>query len=693
MLPTIPTQDLLIEIGCEELPPKHLKKWQEWFLAEIAQALNSASLPFKELHGFIAPRRIAVRVTGLAIAQPDQLITKKGPTKSAAFDQNNQPTKAALGFAESCGVPLEDLSYQITDKGSWLVYQQSEKGAETEQLIPAIVEKSLNNIPIGKRMRWSDLPNTFARPIHWIVLVFGQQTIEADIMGVKSGNLSRGHRFLHPSPLEITSPAEYEHILLTGFVIADFTERQNAIRLGLAEIAKQHHCEPIIDPALLDEVTGLVEWPVTLFGSFEQSFLEIPQEVLITSMQVHQKCFPVVDTKQNLLPHFLIVSNIKSKNPAEVVTGNEWVMHARLADAAFYYRVDRELSLAERREGLKQVRFQKNLGTLWDKTERLAPLSASIAKQVAANPTDTERAAILCKSDLLTQMVGEFPELQGIMGRYYAQHDGENILVATAIEEHYYPRFAADILPNTLEGTALALADRLDSLVGLFGQGHRPTGDKDPFALRRQAFGVVRILIEKQLDLDLIHLLKETQSYYKTSFAEQFLIQQVMDFCFDRLKAWYSEQNISLKVYEAVHAKSLTNPLDFHQRIHAVQQFGALTEAESLAAANKRVKNILEKTEIVLPKNAPVDSTLLQETPEKNLNLALNSKEKEIQPLLQDRNYTAALKSLAALKEPIDVFFNEVMVMTDDEKLRHNRLILLTRLRSLFLEIADISLL
>jgi glycyl-tRNA synthetase beta chain len=546
-------------------------------------------------------------------------------------------------------------------------------------------------------MRWGTRTDSFARPIHWIVLLLDHKVIQTEIFGIKSANLSYGHRFHHPEPLSISDPKEYESTLENkGFVIPNFEKRRKKIMDAIKTIETEKKCHVIVDETLLDEVTGLVEWPVVLHGSFDKDFLDIPKEVLITSMQTHQRCFPLTDQQQKLLPHFLLVSNIQSKKTEEVIRGNECVISARLSDAVFYYRVDKEMSLEQRSLGLKNVRFQQKLGTLWDKSQRISAVAEELASQIHANPLYTKHAALLCKTDLLTQMVGEFPELQSIMGYYYALNDGEPIAVAKAIADHAHPRFAQDALPTTPEGTALALADRLDSLVGLFGLGYRPTGDKDPFALRRQALGILRILIEKQCDCDLKDLLVIAKAQYvaqKIALSEIEVVTQVLDFCFERLRALYQEQGINPRVFEAVFAKRITNPLDFDKRIKAINHFITLQEAESLAAANKRVQNILSKCDPTVLTDATVNEDLLKENAEKTLWLQLSAKEQAVAPLLAAGNYTEALKSLATLREPIDQFFTDVMVMADDLNLRHNRLRLLHRLRHLFLEIADISLL
>lgn len=691
-------QDCLIEIGCEEMPPKQYKKLLENFKEAVSKGLQAAELSF-DLYpdSFVTPRRLALCIKSLASHQPDRVLLKRGPAKAAAFDSEGKPSKAALGFAESCGVPFETLSINETDKGAWLVYEQTEIGKSVEQLIPNIIENALMTLPMPKRMRWGNNDYSFVRPIHWILMLYGEQVIPAKLFGLGSGGYTYGHRFHHPEKIKITSLQSYQDTLLkTGFVMANSVDRHGKIVTEINKLNEQHAFKTIIDHDLLNEVTGLVEWPVALLGEFDPAFLDVPREVLISSMQVHQKCFPIEDLKGSLLPKYVIISNIESKDPAVVIAGNNRVMHARLADAAFFFRVDKEIPLHQRQEGLKHVVYQAGLGSLWDKSHRIAHLAKIIAREIKADPTYAERAALLCKTDLLTQMVGEFPELQGIMGRYYALHDAEPEAVALAIEQHYYPRSAQDNIELAAlvpEGCAVAIADRLDSLVGVFGLGKRPTGDKDPFGLRRQALGVLRIIIEKSLDLDLQTLLEAAYKNYQIVLPEKNVVQSLLDFCFERFRTWSQDRGISTKVFDAVLAKRPTNPLDFYHRLLAVNTFQSLPEAAALAAANKRVQNILNKSDVVFEPNEPLDPSLLNLPAEKELAKLVAEKEKEIRPLIEAKNYQQALKILAALREPVDQFFTDVMVMDKDEKIRDNRLKLLTRLRALFLKIADISVL
>lgn len=686
-------QDLLVEIGCEELPAQQLFAIQNAFAKSFGELLTAAEFTYENLSVFSTPRRLALVVEKLYRDNDTQLLIKRGPSKQAAFDTNGKPTKAALGFASSCGVTVNELSLQDHDKGAWLIYEEKRPAPSLDELLPELLEKVLTDLPVGKRMSLNHTQQTFSRPIHWIVLLLGRKTIPAEIFGIQADKYTYGHRFHHPKPIRITSPKTYEATLeKKGYVIPSFEKRRALIQSNAEKQASKHDAIPVIHSALLDEVTGLVEYPVLLVGNFNPDYLKIPKAILITSMESHQKCFALVNKHQRLLPTFLIVSNLKSRDPKQVIEGNERVIDARLADAAFYFDLDRKASFEDLREQLKNVRFQAKLGTLWDKTERIKSLATFIANAIQADPTQTERAAILCKNDLLTQVVYEFPELQGIMGHHYASGT-ETPLVAKAIEEHYYPRFANDQLPQTKEGIALALADRIDTLVGLFGIEQRPTGDKDPFSLRRQALGALRILIEKTIPLDLAACLEHSASLYGDKLSDKHVATNVMLFCFERLRAWYAEQGIPARTFEAVLANHPTSPLDFHKRLLAINSFVQFKEAEALAAANKRVKNILSKN----PTEPPTDLTQallpLQEDAEKQLVRCLSSKQLEVEQLLLNHEYESALKSLSTLEVPIDRFFSEVMIMTDDPNLRKARLALLQQLRSLFLQIADISLL
>ncbi len=727
------TKDLLIEIGVEELPPKNLDTFARTFGEHLEKAFKNANLAFSNINTFIAPRRLAAIVKDLVCTQPEQILLKRGPAKAAAFDSQGKPTQAALGFAISCQTTIENVGIQETEKGSFLIFQQTLKGQKSEDLIPNIVQDVLHHLPLAKKMRWGDSSTFFVRPVHWVVLLFGDQVIPAEIFGIKTSDSTIGHRFHHPEGIALTAAKDYEAELFTkGKVIADYKKRRQYVEEKLIEVAAKlkEKSKALIDSDLLDQVTGLVEWPVVLVGQLDADFLALPKEVLISSMQVHQKCFPVINDKNELLPYFLVVSNIESIDPKTVIQGNECVMHARLHDATFYYQEDKKISLESRQEGLKQVVFQHGLGSLWDKAQRIAQLACIINKQMQGSESNEKiymRLAGLCKSDLLTQMVMEFPELQGVMGRYYYldQYQNQNsdkiknsessylhTDIAKAIEEHYHPRFAQDTLPDSLFGAVIAIADRLDTLVALFGLGKRPTGDKDPFALRRQAMAVLRIIIEEERfeglqHLDLQSLFTAARENYKTTESYSKLLpsaelnKSLLDFFYERLRAWYYEQGIPARVFDAVLAVGQSGkPKDFHHRLLAVTAFQKLPEAESLGAANKRVRNILEKSAESLMKNVPAlaigvsfDIHLLKEDAEKKLAKILQEKEAELEPLIEASHYAEALKSLAELKVPVDNFFDNVMVMVEDLALRNNRLALLMRLRNLFLEIADISVL
>jgi len=683
-------RDLLIEIGTEELPPKALLRLSRAFTEVIEQGLSAAGLSCKNIQAFATPRRLAVLVRELQTQQADKDVERRGPALQAAFDDQGNPSKAAQGFAHSCGVEVSALEKLETDKGSWLVYRARVPGAASATLIPGIVNEALNKLPIPKRMRWADLDAQFVRPVHWVVMLFADEVIDDTILSVRSGRDTRGHRFLYNQTIYIPSPAEYEVLLESeGKVIADFARRRETIRGLVEQAAHVARGRAVIDEDLLDEVTSMVEWPVAVLGNFEQRFLAVPQEALISTMSANQKYFHVVDAQGRLLPHFITISNIESQDPDRVREGNERVIRPRFADAEFFWNQDRKQPLSSNLETLKSVVFQKQLGTLYDKTQRVAKLAETIAEQLGGDKLQALRAAELCKCDLMTSMVGEFPELQGIMGRYYAQHDGEPGEVAVAIDEHYMPRFAGDQLAQTKTGQAVAIADRLDTLLGIIAIGQIPTGDKDPYALRRAALGVLRSMIENDLALDLQTLLGLAASYYGKDLKANKAIDATVDFILERLRTYYISQDVKPDVFESVFSQRPTQPNDFNARLLAVNTFRQLAEAESLAAANKRISNILKKTDEKIP--AKVDPALLEDTAEQALAAQLQSVSELVEPLIAQRNYTAILHQLAALRSNVDKFFDDVMVMTDDRPRRLNRLALLTRLRNLFLQVADIS--
>ncbi|MBC7192677.1 glycine--tRNA ligase subunit beta [Marinobacter sp.] len=687
------TQDFLVEIGTEELPPKALKPLSDAFTRGIAQGLEAAGVAFGKLETFAAPRRLAVRVRDLADAQPDKPVEKRGPAVKAAFDDAGNPTRALTGFATSLGITPDQLDTLETDKGAWVVYRTVEKGKPTVELMPELVDQSLAALPIPKRMRWGAHRTEFVRPVHWIILMYGNKVLNAPIMGLIPGNTTRGHRFHCPKELIVPTPNDYELVLREeGKVLADFAERREKIRAGVTTIAgQQSNGQAVIDDDLLDEVTALNEWPVPLLGNFEERFLEVPAEALISSMKEHQKYFHVVDNNGRMLPHFITVANLESKDPAQVISGNEKVIRPRLSDAAFFYETDRKTRLEDRIEALKPIVFQEKLGSIHDKSVRVAALAKKIAEAIDSDPALAERAAMLAKTDLVTEMVLEFTDLQGVMGEYYARHDSEPEEVAKALNEQYMPRFAGDDLPGTLTGCAVAIADRIDSLVGLFGINQPPSGTRDPFGLRRASLGVLRIIIERELPLDLQTLCEWATENF-TVLTEQNTASTVVDYMLERFRAHYDEQGIGAEVYLAVHARRPTRPLDFDRRVKAVEAFRQLPEAQALAGANKRVSNILTKQGGDNIGEA-VDTSLLQEAGEKTLAEQVEQQAQAVLPLFEQGDYSSALRSLAQLREPVDRFFDEVMVMADDEAVRNNRLALLNRLRNLFLRVADISLL
>ncbi|UOG92812.1 MAG: glycine--tRNA ligase subunit beta [Candidatus Thiothrix sulfatifontis] len=683
--------DLLVEIGTEELPPKALKKLSDAFTAGIVAGLADAGLVAAEVYPYAAPRRLAVWLKGVPQQQADQIIERKGPALAAAFDKEGNPSKAAEGFARSCGVAFADLQQSDTDKGGWLIFRQQQVGLQTTALFPAIVEKSLAALPIPKRMRWGSGTAEFVRPIHWIVMLADDAVIDAEMLSIKTGRETRGHRFHAPAPIAITTPADYAVQLGDAYVVARFEARRDMIKTKVEALAAELGGTAIMPEELLDEVTGLVEWPVPVAGRFEERFLDVPQEALISTMQDNQKYFALVDAAGKLMPNFITVANIESRDVTQISTGNERVIRPRFSDAEFFWTQDKKTSLESRREQLKKMVFQQKLGTLYDKSERVALLAADIAKRMGGDEALAIRAAQLGKCDLVTSMVFEFTELQGTMGRYYANHDGEAAEVASAMEEQYMPRFAGDELPSTATGRILALAERLDTLTGIFGIGQKPTGAKDPFGLRRAALGVLRILIELQLPLDLADLLDKAADGLAPHLGSKPDTQEALDYILERLRAYYQEQSIGAELVEAVASLKPTQPLDFDRRVKAVAAFRQLTAAESLAAANKRIGNILKKVEGSLPDS--VNPTLLQLEAEQALASSVQYQENKVVPLFAAGQYEAALLSLAELREPVDKFFDDVMVMADDVDLKNNRLALLNRLRGLFLRVADLSVL
>ncbi len=685
--------DFLVEIGTEELPPKALKELLKSFSATLYRELDNAGLIYDKSTSqiFASPRRLAARVVALAATQPDRTVEKLGPFVAQAFAADGKPTPAAAGFAKSNGVDISQLEHVPSDKGDRLVFRAKEKGRSATELLPAMIEKALQELPIPKRMRWGSSRVEFVRPVHWLVMLYGSDVIDCEILGRRAGRITRGHRFHAAGELGIASPADYQGLLRDHYVEVCFKLRRNKIVAQVEKIAAELGGKAVIESDLLSEVTALVEWPVALAGKFEERFLQVPQEALISSMSEHQKYFHVVDAAGKLMPNFITVANIESKDPAQVVDGNERVIRPRLTDAEFFYNTDLKTPLIERREKLKTMVFQAQLGTLFEKTERVAKLAVHIAGKIDGNTSWAERAAQLSKCDLLSNMVQEFDSMQGIAGSYYARHDNEPAEVAAAMLEQYLPKFAGDVVPETLTGCALALADRIDTLVGIFGIGQIPTGSKDPFALRRASIGVLNIMIKRELDLDLSDLISFAQKSFSGAIKSTDNDSKVLEYMIERFRAIYLEDNIAAETFNAVSAKQLTVPLDIHKRVLAVHSFTQLPEAASLAAANKRVSNILSKSADSAAVHGSIDVALLQETAEKNLAQALALKMTVVAPLFATRNYTAALASLADLREPVDAFFDQVMVMAEDEVLRNNRLALLAQLQALFLQIADIS--
>lgn len=684
------TRDLLIEIGTEELPPKALNTLCDAFAAGIEAGLNEAEISHGKVNAYATPRRLAVLINEVSESQPDRDVEKRGPAVKAAYDKDGNPTKAAQGFARGCGVEVSELQTMSTDKGEWLVFRELEKGKQTTELVPAMVEQSLAKLPIPKRMRWGDSDAEFVRPVHWLVMLFGHDIIDANIMGIQSGRESRGHRFHHPEVINLQSPEDYLHRLESpGYVMADREKRQQRILQQTQQAAEKLGGKALIDDDLLQEVCALVEWPVAVAGDFDKAFLQVPAESLISSMQDHQKYFPLVDNKGGLMPHFITISNIESRDMQKVKDGNERVIRPRLGDAKFFWEQDTRKKLESHIASLDKVVFQAKLGSVGEKSRRVAGIAESIATELGEDAALAKRAGLLSKCDLMTEMVNEFTDLQGIMGRYYAQNDGEDQRVADALDEQYMPRFAGDQLPAGRIGQILSLADKLDTLLGIFAIGQKPSGDKDPFALRRAALGVLRILIECNLDLDLHTLLTYAAREYVYKVDTNKAIGEVVQFMLDRLKVYYTSQQISVDVYDAVHALTPTRPVDFDRRIHAVNEFIKLDAAESLAAANKRIGNILKKIDGELPHLINLD--LLQEKAEQHLHDELQRIAAEVTPELDAGDYASALQKLAALREPVDAFFDQVMVMAEDDALKHNRIAMLSQLHGLFIKVADLS--
>ncbi len=683
-------QDLLIELGTEELPPKALKKLSQAFTGGVVNGLKKIGFEVNEVQSFAAPRRLAILLKDIAAAQPDRNVERKGPALKAAYDADGKPTKAVVGFARSCGVEVDALQQLETDKGVWLVFKATEKGKQLDELIESIINQSLAKLPIPKRMRWGNNDVEFVRPVHWLVLMYGEKVIDASVLGLKSSAKTFGHRFHAPGEISLNNAADYQQVLLSqGFVIADFEQRKQKIKQQVLESVKSLAAEAVIDDDLLDEVTALNEWPIAVMGEFDEIYLQVPDEALIKTMQDNQKYFPVRDSAGKLKNYFVTISNIDSKSPEKVKQGNERVVRPRLADAKFFWEQDQKQPLEDFNRALENVVFQVKLGTLAEKTARVSKLAADIAEQLNANLDYVKRAALLSKCDLMTDMVGEFASLQGVMGKRYAQQAGEAAEVAEALDEQYQPRGASDDTASSATGQILSISDKLDTLVGIFAIGEKPTGEKDPYALRRASLGVLRTIIERQLDLDLKQLIKKSAELLQSKIDATKVEAEVFDYIIERLRAYYLDRGVSADVFDAVSALSPSRPLDFDKRIKAVSAFRELSEAESLAAANKRVGNILKKSK--LASDLSVDESLLSEVAEKNLYQTLSALSQKVEPLFDAGDYEAALSELSSLRDPVDAFFDSVMVMVDDEAIKNNRIALLNTMNQLFLRAADLS--
>ena len=685
------TQNFLVEIGTEELPPKALKTLATSFADNVEVELNQAGLSFDKIEWFAAPRRLAVKVLNLATQQPSKEIEKRGPPVSAAFDAEGKPTKAAEGWARGCGITVEQAERIATDKGEWLVHRAKIEGQPTKNLLNDIVATALAKLPIPKPMRWADKTVQFIRPVHTVTMLLGDELIEGEILGVASARTIRGHRFLGEKEFEIQHADQYPQLLREkGSVVADFNERKAEILAKSQAKATALGGVADIEESLLEEVTSLVEYPNVLAAKFEERFLAVPAEALVYTMKGDQKYFPIYDKDGKLLPHFIFVSNINPEDPTAIIEGNEKVVRPRLTDAEFFFKTDLKQKLVDRLPRLETVLFQQQLGTLKDKTDRIEQLAGEIAKQIGADEEKAKRAGLLSKCDLMTNMVFEFTDTQGVMGMHYARHDGEDEEVAVALNEQYMPRFAGDELPKSLVASAVALADKFDTLTGIFGIGQAPKGSADPFALRRAALGALRIIVEKNLPLDLEDLVKKSAALFGDKLTNQNVVADVVDFMLGRFRAWYQDEGIAVDVIQAVLARRPTRPADFDARVRAVSHFRTLDSAEALAAANKRVSNILAKADAAI---GEINLTACVEPAEKALAEAVLALRTEVQPLIAQGDYTAVLDKLANLRAPVDSFFDNVMVNAEDPALRQNRLAILNTLQGLFLQVADISVL
>ncbi|PHM25562.1 glycine--tRNA ligase subunit beta [Xenorhabdus ehlersii] len=685
-------QTFLVEIGTEELPPKALRSLAESFAANFEAELNNANLGHGEVSWFAAPRRLALKVANLAAAQADREVEKRGPAIAQAFDAEGKPTKAAEGWARGCGITVDQAERMVTDKGEWLLYRAQVKGREAKELLADMVSSSLSKLPIPKLMRWGDKQTQFVRPVHTVTMLLGSDVVEGEILGIQSDRIIRGHRFMGEAEFTIENAQQYPAILQKrGRVIADYDARKTMIKHDAEQAAMQLGGVADLSDGLLEEVTSLVEWPVVLTAKFEEKFLQVPAEALVYTMKGDQKYFPVYDKAGKLMANFIFVTNIESSDPQQIISGNEKVVRPRLADAEFFFKTDRKQRLEDNLPRLETVLFQKQLGTLRDKTDRIQALAGWIAEKIGADVNHATRAGLLSKCDLMTNMVFEFTDTQGVMGMHYARHDGEAEDVALALNEQYQPRFSGDALPSTGVSCAVAIADKMDTLAGIFGIGQHPKGDKDPFALRRAALGVLRIIVEKKLPLDLQTLAEEAVRLYGNKLTNEKAVDDVVEFMLGRFRAWYQELGYSVDAIQAVLARRPTQPADFDARMKAVTHFRTLDAAVSLAAANKRVSNILAKSEEQL--NDTVLASVLKAAEEIQLATHLVVLKEKLAPLFDEGNYQDALVELASLREVVDAFFDNVMVMDEDSQVRVNRLTLLSELRDLFLRVADISLL
>lgn len=685
-------QTFLVEIGTEELPPKALRSLAESFAANFTAELDGADIAHGAVTWLAAPRRLALKVADLAASQPDREIEKRGPAISQAFGPDGQPTKAAEGWARGCGITVDQAERLTTDKGEWLLYRAQMKGQAVSELLADMVSRALAKLPIPKLMRWADKDTQFVRPVHTVTLLLGSDVIDGEILGIKSGRTIRGHRFMGESEFTIDNAEQYPAILRErGKVMADYAERKAVIKADAEKAAQALGGQADLTDSLLEEVTSLVEWPVVLTAKFEEKFLDVPSEALVYTMKGDQKYFPVYDKTGKLMPNFIFVANIESSDPQQIISGNEKVVRPRLADAEFFFKTDRKQRLEDNLPRLETVLFQKQLGTLRDKTDRLEALAGWIANKIGADVNHATRAGLLAKCDLMTNMVFEFTDTQGVMGMHYARHDGESEDVALALKEQYQPRFSGDALPSTDVSAALALAEKMDTLAGIFGIGQHPKGDKDPFALRRAALGVLRIIVEKGYQLDLVEMTEEAARLYGDKLTNKNVVNDVVEFMLGRFRSWYQELGYSIDTIQAVLARHPTQPADFDARVKAVTHFRSLEEAQALAAANKRVSNILSKSEEKLADN--VLASVLKTPEEVKLATHVVVLQDKLAPMFAERNYQEALVELASLRDIVDEFFANVMVMDEDQAVRINRLTLLSQLRELFLKVADISLL